>query len=537
MSAGSTWLEPMRRRGLKYLRVVLAAGVFAGLAAAFVDFRGLVPVAVGRWLASVQFVPSAVAFATGVTGALACLVILFVTLAVGRVYCSVLCPLGIFQDVVARVAGWFRRKQPLRPYRPAQTWVRHLFLWGAVAGIAAGAAGFTLSLLDPYSIFGRIAADLFRPLVTLANNALVGVAGSMGIESLYRVAPQWAGVGALALPVAMLVLVAGLAAWRGRLYCNTVCPVGTLLGLAASRGAFRLELDKSACVKCTDCLRGCKAQCIDLRTGTIDASRCVGCYNCIDACDQQGISYRWSWGRRAERAPVPAVKPTEAAASPERRAFLAGTVAAAAAATGANRLVGVTETVKAPDTNLSRAICPPGAAGVDRFLDRCTACHLCVSACPTHVLQPAFLEYGVGGLMKPRLDYTVAFCNFDCQRCAEVCPDGAITLLALADKQVARIGLARLDLEKCIVKTKNTDCAACSEHCPTKAVDTIPYGENLRLPQVNDELCIGCGACEYACPAQPKKAIVVAGRRRHEVAVRRIDEKAKDPRKQNDFPF
>jgi ferredoxin len=147
------------------------------------------------------------------------------------------------------------------------------------------------------------------------------------------------------------------------------------------------------------------------------------------------------------------------------------------------------------------------------------------------------LEYGVIGLMKPRLDYSAAFCNFDCRRCAEVCPDGAITRLGLADKQVTRLGLARLDLEKCIVKTKGTDCAACSEHCPTKAVDTVPSGENLRLPQVNDELCIGCGACEYACPARPEKAILVAGHRRHERAVRRIEGKARDPRTRNDFPF
>ena len=190
-----------------------------------------------------------------------------------------------------------------------------------------------------------------------------------------------------------------------------------------------------------------------------------------------------------------------------------------------------------PPQNSSRAISPPGAGNVDRFIDHCTACHLCISACPTHVLQPAFLEYGLTGLMKPRLDYAAAFCNFDCQRCAEVCPDTAIVRQSLADKQVTRIGRALLDLEKCIVKTKGTDCAACSEHCPTKAVDTVPYGENLRLPQVNDELCIGCGACEYACPALPHKAIVVAGQRRHERAVRRIEEKAKDPRQQNDFPF
>ena len=546
----------MRQRGLKILRVAGAAVVFAGLTAALVDFRGAVPPAVGQGLASVQFVPSAVALATGAGVALACLVILVVTLAAGRIYCSVICPLGIFQDIVARLAEWVRRKKALLPYRPALTWVRQLFLWGGVAGIAAGGVGLTLSLLDPYSIFGRIASGLFRPVVTLGNNALVGLIRAFGGEGLYRVIPPWAGVAALAVPAAMLALVAGLAAWRGRLYCNTVCPVGTLLGFVSARSAWQLSLDPGACRKCGDCLRDCKAQCIDLRAGTIDSSRCVACYNCLDACREAGIGYRWTWRpRRAAPAapPKPAAKHLAAAADPQRRAFIATAVLSVTTIAGAGRLLaapaagsvppigpGVKEE-KAPTgsrrPNYSRAICPPGAGSVDRFLATCTACHLCVSACPTHVLQPAFLEYGFLGLLRPRLDYADAFCNFECRRCAEVCPDGALSLLPLTQKQVTRIGVAELDVEKCIVKTKGTDCAACSEHCPTKAVDTIPYGDNLRLPQVNQELCIGCGACEFACPSKPDKAITVAGQRRHDEAKRGREEKARDPRKGVAFPF
>jgi ferredoxin len=545
----------MRRRRLKFLRVAGAAVVFAGLTAALVDFRGAVPPAVGHGLASVQFIPSALALATGAGLALACLVILVVTLAAGRIYCSIVCPLGIFQDIIARVAESVRRKKPLLLHRPAQTWVRQIFLWGAVGGIAAGWAGLTLSLLDPYSIFGRIASDLFRPAVTLVNNALVSVVSLLGGESLYRVTPSWAGAGALAVPAAMLVLIAGLAAWRGRLYCNTVCPVGTLLGFVSARSAWQLSLDPGVCRKCGDCLRVCKAQCIDLRSGTIDPSRCVDCYNCIGACNEDGIRYRWTWRRRVVNPafqPVPRRSQPTSAADPQRRAFISTTVATLATATGAGVFLAATAAGELPRgqpgangekspagsrRNYSRAICPPGAGSVDRFLDRCTACHLCVSACPTHVLQPAFLEYGFSGLLRPRLDFAGAFCNFDCRRCAEVCPDGAITLLDLAQKQVTRIGVTDLDLEKCIVKTKNTDCAACSEHCPTKAVDTVPYGDNLRLPQVNQDLCIGCGACEYACPAQPNKAITVTGQRQHDQATRRIEGKALDPRRRGDFPF
>jgi ferredoxin len=288
------------------------------------------------------------------------------------------------------------------------------------------------------------------------------------------------------------------------------------------------------------CLHVCKAQCIDLRKSTIDFSRCVACYNCLGACPHQGIRYRFAWTRPPRDHPVarPAGPAAAMAADPQRRAFLADTAMAIAAVLGvpALRAQAPVRTADA-DAAPSRAICPPGAVSVDRFLARCTACHLCLPACPTQVLQPAFLEYGFAGLMKPRLDFTKAACTYTCRACAEVCPDGAIDRLDLAEKQVVRIGEAHLDVNRCIVKTKGTDCAACSEQCPTQAVTTVPYGVNLRLPQLDPELCTGCGGCEYACPVQPQKAIVVTGHRRHGRARRAADKKAVAPVPTSGFPF
>ena len=165
------------------------------------------------------------------------------------------------------------------------------------------------------------------------------------------------------------------------------------------------------------------------------------------------------------------------------------------------------------------------------------ACHLCLSACPTHVLQPAFLEYGFLGMMKPRLDFTKAPCTYTCRECTVVCPDGALGRDGLADKQLIRIGEAHLDVEQCIVKTKGTDCAACSEQCPTQAVTTVPYGQNLRLPQLNADYCIGCGGCEFACPVLPRKAITVTGLQRHGRAKKPVEKKAVAPVPTGDFPF
>jgi ferredoxin len=261
----------------------------------------------------------------------------------------------------------------------------------------------------------------------------------------------------------------------------------------------------------------------------------------MDACDEHGIHYRLAWARKTPiSTPAPPATP-DAVADPQRRAFISRAIVGIAGAAGISRVLYANERQPGGNTgenqNHSPVICPPGSSGVERFLDRCTACHLCISECPTGVLQPAFLEYGLLGLMKPRLDYRVAFCNFDCRRCGEVCPDGAIDLLDLAAKHLAKIGEARFNKDKCVVVTNGTDCAACSEHCPTKAVSTIPYGDNLRLPSLNDELCVGCGACEHVCPAKPDKAIKVTGLREHGWAKKLIEPKATLPKPVGDFPF
>jgi len=520
----------MRRSPLKPVRLAIAVVVLAGFTAALLDFRGLVPARVAHWLAAVQFTPSLLALGSSLAAGLVLLVILGVTLAFGRVYCSTVCPLGLLQDGIARLAAWLRpRRRSLPPAKPSH-WLRYGMLVACVLTIAGGAASIAYAHADPYSIFGRIFSGIFRPLVVAANNGLVAPAQGLGQQWLYRVTTPWPGLGVL-LPAGLaLMVVAVLVLWRGRLYCNTLCPVGTVLGLLARHAAFRLTIDQSVCSKCTECLRSCKAQCLDLRTSRIDASRCVACYNCIAACADHGIAYRFAWTR--PKAPQPATSVVALEPDRQRRALLAGALLLAPAVTLRAAESALPALVVGPRPPAS----PPGSLNVRRFVDRCTACQLCVSTCPTQVLQPAFLEYGFEGLAKPHLDFNRAFCNYDCRRCGEVCPNGAITLLSLAEKRLSSVGVAKFDQKRCIVDKDGTDCAACSEHCPTKAVFTVPFRTNLRLPKVNEELCIGCGACEYACPVRPVRAITVAARAEHAFAREPYDPPVAKPTT-GDFAF
>ena len=290
---------PTGRHGLPALRrarIIAAALVFLIALAAFLDFNNLVPTHLKHIFASTQFVPSALTFATGfMLASLASVAILALTLAFGRVYCSVLCPLGILQDIISRASALIRRKPPYKlPRTKPHNILRHGILIATLIAIAAGLGGIALAWLDPYSNFGRIITTLLRPLATIANNLAATIASALGRpDDIPKVPLAWTALGALLPPLAILIALVITATFRGRLWCNTICPVGTLLGLVSRRSLWRLTIDKNTCRKCGDCLRACKAQCIDLRASSIDHSRCVACYDCVSVCDERGIKYRW----------------------------------------------------------------------------------------------------------------------------------------------------------------------------------------------------------------------------------------------------
>ncbi|MDF9832764.1 ferredoxin [Ereboglobus sp. PH5-5] len=556
---------------LRRLRIVAAFASILIALAAFIDFRDLVPNHLKHVYTSIQFVPSALTFATAFHAtALACLLILALTFAFGRVYCSVICPLGILQDVISRISAKIRRKPPYKlPAKKAHNTLRHAILAATLLAIVAGWGGVALAWLDPYSHFGRFASTLFRPLAVVANNIAATVANALGHPAAIPQANvSFAAAGALLPPLLIFIAVAIMAAKRGRLWCNTVCPVGTLLGLVSRRALWRVSIDKTACVKCGDCLRACKAQCIDLRAAEIDFSRCVACYDCISVCDEGGVKYRWHGvSARRESRGISNLKsqiPNSIARPPSRanrRAFISTAMAGTLATVGATALLasrGIAQNGgrqgKGPKglgqhgqghgrgrdfskLDNPEVVAPPGAQSVARILSQCTACQLCVSACPSHVLEPAFLEYGnLAGLMKPRLNFDKSFCNFDCTVCSDVCPDGTILHLARDAKHTTRIGLAHTAHPRCIIVKDGTACGACAEHCPTGALQMKkPPGHADAVPVVDPRYCIGCGACQYACPVTPK-AIVISGIAKHETAEKLVQEQVA-PTTTDDFAF
>ncbi|MCR4612734.1 MAG: 4Fe-4S binding protein [Bacteroidaceae bacterium] len=458
---------------LRTIRIILAILVFAAITLLFIDPTGTLHPWLG-WLAKIQFLPAALALNFVVV-----VVLLVLTLVLGRMYCSVICPLGVLQDVIAWIHGKVKKNR--YTYSGEKRWLRYgvliVFILAMVFGI-----GSVVALLAPYSSYGRMVVNAVNPVMPT-----VVVAG------------------------VTFVVVALLAWLGGRTYCNTVCPVGTVLSFVARFSWLKIRFDTEKCRNCSMCTKNCKASCIDFKTHTVDYSRCVVCGNCIDKCKFGALTYRTPQTARHESADV-----TDAG----RRSFLSSALLAgtALAMAGVKKEVdkglSLVEGKNAPER--TTPLTPPGSLSAQNFFQRCTACQLCVSKCPNGVLRPST---DLTTLMQPTLTFEQGFCDPDCVRCSEVCPTGAIQQIDKKEKLLTQIGHAVWVEKNCLCITDDEDCGECENHCPTGAVQLVPLDPtdeySVWIPEVDVTRCIGCGDCEYHCPAQPFKAIYVEGHRQH----------------------
>ena len=545
----------MNQAWLKKIRVVVSLVFLALTTLLFVDFDRIGETPAATAALYPQFVPSLLKFSQSVAwGAAGFLAVLVLTLLFGRVYCSTICPLGTLQDIVIRVTDKLRKPRKVKfRYQRSHDVLRYGVLALAV-GLFLSGSTLALSLLDPFSNFGRIAGDLIRPFYVVVHNGFGQLLESFGVYGPFPLHWKAPPLATLIFPALFLLGLIGLSAARGRLFCNTLCPVGALLGLVSRFALFKIRIPQDACVLCAQCSIHCKAGCIRLKTKEVDFSRCVACFNCMTVCETHGIGYAWSGPvplRRSSPVALPGPQPSNSSEVLHRAALSRdGEARRALLRAGATALVGLaslpgSSSVEAKPSNrvptrLVNAktwpVAPPGARDIVRFNDLCTACHLCVSACPYGVLQPSLLDYGWSGLLQPRLDFATGYCSYECNRCGQVCPTGAILPLALVAKQTVQLGVAHFVRDNCIVYTDHTACGACDEYCPTKAVHMIPYRDGLAIPEVRSALCVGCGACENACPARPYRAIYVDGHPVHRQALR-PSAKPLEHQPDSGFPF
>ncbi|MBQ6741716.1 MAG: 4Fe-4S binding protein [Bacteroidales bacterium] len=447
-------------KSLKIIRIILAALMLFGITTLIFDFTdGAVLRHWLGWMPKMQLLPAILALNVVVVVA-----ILLVTFLFGRLYCSVICPMGIFQDIFI----WFHKlifgkKRPYR-YRKPQNWLRYTVLALFVLLMVLGINGIA-TLVAPYCAYARMVANIH------------------GTGLVHWVA------------IATLCCVGVMSFMYGRLWCNTLCPVGTLLGLISKYSLFGIRIDPEKCVACGKCEKRCKANCINLESKIVDGSRCVMCFNCLGHCKQGAITISRDSRKTRESSPV----------DDSRRKFLAVTAAVGAATAlhaQEQKLDGglaAIENKQVPKRNMP--LKPAGAISLKNFESRCIACQLCVGKCPEKVLRPST---ELSSLMQPYMAFDQGYCRTACTRCSEVCPTGAIQHIDKEQKTAISIGHAVVLTDNCI------GCGACARHCPSAAILMVDG-----KPAVNECMCLGCGACEYYCPARPMTAIYVEGRERH----------------------
>ena len=476
------------KRALPWLRRMAGALALAGFVVLFLGLEWRFV----SWLAPIvklQFMPAVLAFNVAVA-----VTVLAVTILTGRLYCSVLCPLGLMQDAAGRVGRMLRkvfRRPPRGPAAPSRV---HAIVRYSVLGafLAAGICGLGFSWIEPYGIFGRAFA------------AFDGVDAGFAFSTSFM---AWSGLALAALIV--LLAMSG----RGRAWCSWICPVGTLLGFVSRLSPFRIGIDSNACVGCRRCERGCKtgAIAIEGRGGKVDVSLCVDCFNCLPECPTGAVKF----GLKGASA---AAQPGNGGTSGmTRKGFMAGTAVAglAMAARAAEDKIfdgGFAETTPPGIDVRNASLKPAGAHSIANFTTRCVGCQLCVKACPNHVLRPSLR---LKDFMQPEMAFDRGFCTVDCSRCADVCPAGAIEPLGGLRRENVQIGLATWHKDRCLAAAEGVMCTACERHCPVKAITLVKTDDGGRVPVVDELKCIGCGACEHVCPARPLPGLTVKAYEQH----------------------
>lgn len=498
---------------LRKIRVIFAVLFFVGITALFLDFSGVLHLYLG-WMAKLQFLPAVMA-----TNFIIVSIVLLLTLLFGRIYCSVICPLGVMQDGFNLVARKVKKNR--FSFVKENVWVRYGFLALFILLVVFGLNHIAV-LIAPYSAYGRIASTLLQPVYLWINNILAGIAERAGSYSFYHVDVWMKSAVSLIVAVITLVVVAFFALRRGRTWCNTVCPVGTVLGLVSRFSLFKPVIDADKCQNCHMCEKNCKSSCIDIEHHRIDYSRCVVCMDCMSKCKFDALHY--SNGRFRLNPSATAVHEDNESVDSSRRKFLVTTAMVSGAAVihaQEKKIDGglaAVEHKQVPHRDVP--LKPAGSQGLKNFSSHCTSCQLCVAECPNGVLRPSGK---LDSLMQPEMSYERGFCRPECTRCSEVCPTGAIRKIDRKQKTDIHIGFAVVVPDQCLPYRDGVQCGNCARHCPVEAILMVPKDKNadpesataIKIPSVNTDRCIGCGACEYLCPSRPFSAIYVNGREQH----------------------
>ncbi len=431
------------------------------------------------------------------------LVILVLSIALGRYFCGWICPLGTTIDF----GDWLNlksRKNKKNSARKLRTWKFSILIIVLIAAL------FSVQLIwffDPIVIMTRTVTTAIYPLFTFLVESTLNIMLSLGIfqDRFFSIYDFFRDT---ILPLEQLyfqqsvlfaVILIGILLFSfisRRFWCRYLCPLGALFGFFSS---FRLTkgiaVDGDKCIDCGKCQHECKMDAINDDYRSHSQIECIECMNCIAVCPTDAINYKLKFQFAPERFDV------------SRRRFVNSSV-------GSVVTLGLIKTGFHNKIKAGQIVRPPGALLEPDFLDHCVRCQECVKICSSTggCLQPAMLESGWEGIWSPIVNARHGYCEYNCNLCGQVCPTGAIHPLELGVKKQTRMGTAYFDKSRCIPYYRAEDCLVCEEHCPLpdKAIKfdireaSGPDGTTrvVKFPYVDETLCIGCAICVTKCPVE-----------------------------------
>jgi len=456
-------------------------------------------------------------------GLLWSLAILIPTLALGRFFCGWICPLGSIHHFFSSWKSERKRGKQLlesNRYKRWQTTKYYLLFTCLLAALlGTGIVGW----LDPFSFLVRSAGLSILPatnyglraglsvlehsrfgwLQTLGG-ALHFILGSLllSFKQLYFRQGVWLGV--------IFIFFVTLNLRITRFWCRALCPLGALLGLVSRWSILGLVKHPEHCNDCNRCLLRCQGGDDPIGGVPWHQAECHLCMNCVGECPEQGLQFKFFPNEKVIGANL------------QRRKVLTGIAAGAALVPLARATPGYAA------ERHERLLRPPGALDEDYFLSRCIRCGECMKVCPNNALHPATTEAGIEGLWTPVLVPRLGYCETSCILCSQVCPTGAIWEITAKDKgwsvevnnpKPIRLGTAFYDRGRCLPWAMATDCIVCEEWCPTspkavylrpaEVIDAAGNVKQVKQPYLDPARCVGCGACEHACPVQDRPAVYV----------------------------
>jgi polyferredoxin len=460
-------------------------------------------------------------------GLLWSLVIIIPTFFLGRFFCGWVCPLGALNQFFSHFKSERKRGKQLLESNHYKRWqtLKYYLLIALLVSVLFG--GQFLAILDPISLSVRSLGLSLLPAINYGVNAFLnGLDGSQVGALRFAASVLHLVLDATVLSLKqpyfrqgfflglIFMVILALNFRITRFWCRALCPLGALLGLLSRWSILGLEKQASGCEDCNRCLLHCQGGDEPIPGTPWRKAECHLCFNCVDDCPKHAIRFKF----------FPGTATTVEGPNLTRRRVLTSVVAGAVALPLFRSMPGLTVQRDA------RLIRPPGALDEKDFLARCVRCGECMKACPNDALHPTLAEAGIEGIWTPTLVPRIGYCEPSCVLCSQVCPTGAIWETNSRKKgwvkeeadtsaKPIRIGTAFFDRGRCLPWAMATECIVCEEWCPTspkaiylrpaEVVDANGTIKQVLQPYVDPQRCVGCGACEFACPVKVRPAVYV----------------------------